>query len=163
MPASRTHAATPSGVCSIATPSNSSTSAAPDFDDADRLPCLQTGAPAAAVDDRGHRRHVDRMRAVTAGADDVDAMSARSSSVSGTIVASAIAAEQQPVQFVDRLALGSQRDDESGDLRRRGVAGRISESAAPAALGRDVDSGDERVDDTGPPAVGRERRHGWRD
>src|SRR5207302_3599373 len=49
MPSSATHRPTPSGGRSIATPRDSSTSAAPDFDDAARLPCLTTGAPAAAT------------------------------------------------------------------------------------------------------------------
>ena len=49
MPASRTQRATPSGPRSITTPSVSSTSTDPHFDDAARPPCLATRAPAAAV------------------------------------------------------------------------------------------------------------------
>ena len=48
-PTSRTHRATPSGPRSITTPSDSSTSTDPHFDEAARPPCLATRAPAAAV------------------------------------------------------------------------------------------------------------------
>mmetsp|Transcript_8750 Transcript_8750/g.28880 ORF Transcript_8750/g.28880 Transcript_8750/m.28880 type:complete len:271 (+) Transcript_8750:570-1382(+) len=48
MPASSTHRATPSGPMSTATPRASRTSADPQRDDTDRLPCLATLAPAAA-------------------------------------------------------------------------------------------------------------------
>ena len=71
MPTSATHAATPSGGRSIATPSASSTSAAPLDDEAARLPCLTTGAPAAATTTARHRGDVDGVRLVAAGADDV--------------------------------------------------------------------------------------------
>ena len=52
MPASRMQRPTWSGVSSIFTPSAASTSAAPDFDDSARLPCLAivTPAPAATND-----------------------------------------------------------------------------------------------------------------
>src|SRR4051794_26290859 len=49
MPASSTHLATPAGPSSIATPSSSSTSAEPACDDAARLPCFTTRAPAPAA------------------------------------------------------------------------------------------------------------------
>ena len=49
MPTSRTQRATPSGPRSITTPSVSSTSTDPHFDDAARPPCLATRAPDAAV------------------------------------------------------------------------------------------------------------------
>ncbi len=49
MPRSPTLRATSSGSAPMRTPSASSTSAAPDFDDAARLPCLTTGVPAAAT------------------------------------------------------------------------------------------------------------------
>ena len=48
-PTSARQRRTSSGDRSIRTPRASSTSAAPDFDDALRLPCLATGTPAAAV------------------------------------------------------------------------------------------------------------------
>ena len=48
-PTSRTQRATPSGPRSITTPSASSTSTEPHFDDAARPPCLATFAPAAAA------------------------------------------------------------------------------------------------------------------
>ena len=72
MPASSTQRRTPSGDSSRTTPSASSTSAVPHSDDAPRAPCLHTGTPAPATTMRRHRRHVDRVRAVAAGADDVD-------------------------------------------------------------------------------------------
>ncbi len=49
MPASSARAATRSGGRSSRTPSASSTSAEPDWDDAERLPCLTTRAPAPAA------------------------------------------------------------------------------------------------------------------
>src|SRR5664279_395333 len=49
MPASPMQAPTCSALSSILTPSACSTSAAPDFDDSARLPCLATGTPAPAT------------------------------------------------------------------------------------------------------------------
>ena len=49
MPASATQRPTWSGVRSILTPSEASTSAAPERDDSARLPCLATGTPAPAT------------------------------------------------------------------------------------------------------------------
>src|SRR5215467_2134655 len=49
MPRSRTQAATPAGGRSILTPRASRTSAAPQDDEAARLPCLATRAPQAAA------------------------------------------------------------------------------------------------------------------
>ena len=49
MPASRTQRWIASGEMPILTPSAVSTSAAPDLDDAARLPCLATGTPQAAT------------------------------------------------------------------------------------------------------------------
>src|SRR4029077_1970868 len=49
MPASRMHTPTWLGSISILTPSACNTSAAPDFDDSARLPCLATGTPAPAT------------------------------------------------------------------------------------------------------------------
>src|SRR6201996_7922656 len=49
MPASRTQRPTCSGRRSIFTPSEASTSAAPERDDSARLPCLATGTPAPAT------------------------------------------------------------------------------------------------------------------
>ena len=49
MPASATQRPTCSGVMSILTPSEDSTSAAPERDDSARLPCLATGTPAPAT------------------------------------------------------------------------------------------------------------------
>src|SRR6476659_9748319 len=49
MPASATQRPTCSGLMSILTPSEASTSAAPERDDNARLPCLATGTPAPAT------------------------------------------------------------------------------------------------------------------
>src|SRR6195952_6184275 len=49
IPASATQRPICSGVMSILTPSDESTSAAPDRDDSARLPCLATGTPAPAT------------------------------------------------------------------------------------------------------------------
>ncbi len=49
MPASRMQVAIRSGVSSMLTPRAASVSAAPDFDDSARLPCLATGTPAPAT------------------------------------------------------------------------------------------------------------------
>src|SRR5437667_7534282 len=48
-PVSAMQAATPSGLSWMLAPSSSSTSALPDFDDTERLPCLAMRAPAAAA------------------------------------------------------------------------------------------------------------------
>src|ERR1700690_3714886 len=49
MPASAIQRPTCSGVMSILTPSEDSTSAAPERDDSARLPCLATGTPTPAT------------------------------------------------------------------------------------------------------------------
>ncbi len=49
MPASRMQVAIASGGMSILTPSAVSVSAAPDFEESARLPCLATGTPAPAT------------------------------------------------------------------------------------------------------------------
>jgi hypothetical protein len=72
MPASATQRPTWSGVRSILTPSEASTSAAPERDDSARLPCLATGHAGAGDDEGGAGRDVDRAGAVAAGADHVD-------------------------------------------------------------------------------------------
>ena len=49
IPASRMQRSTPSGESPILTPSATSVSAAPEREEAARLPCLATGTPQAAV------------------------------------------------------------------------------------------------------------------
>ena len=132
MPASRTQAATPSGVCSIATPRSSSTSAAPVFDEADRFPCLHTGAPAAAVTIAA----IVETFTESEPSPPVPTMStdrARSSSVSGTIFASAIAALSSPWSSSTDSPFA--RSATTKPAICAGVASpiRISDSAAPAA------------------------------
>ena len=99
------------GVRSRSTPSASSTSADPQDDDAARLPCLTTRRAGAGDDERGHRRDVDRVRPVAAGADDVDgsARAPRSGWRAPSIARPGRAS-------LDRLALGPQRHQEAGDL-----------------------------------------------
>ena len=103
---------------STATPSSSSTSAEPQAEDAARLPCLTTRAPAPGDDDRGHRRDVHGVRAVTAGAAGVDRR-ARDVDPHGHVEHRA----DQAADLVRGLALGPQRDHEAGDLRRGRLAG----------------------------------------
>ena len=67
------HGATCSGVSMMLAPSASSTSALPDFDDTERLPCLATRAPAAAATNIDAVEMLNVCDAVAAGADDVDA------------------------------------------------------------------------------------------
>ncbi len=49
IPASRMQRSTAAGAMPILTPSALNVSAAPDFEDAARLPCLATGTPQAAT------------------------------------------------------------------------------------------------------------------
>ena len=72
MPTSVASSATRAGGWSSRMPSASSTSAEPEDDDAARLPCLTTVMPGAGDDEGGHRRDVHGVRAVAAGADDVE-------------------------------------------------------------------------------------------
>ena len=99
-------------------PSASSTSAEPALDEADRLPCLTTGAPAPAA----------TIAAMVEMFTDIDrsppvptTSSTRPRTVSG--VACAYIAVDEALELVDGLALGAQRDREAGDLGRRGLPG----------------------------------------
>jgi len=60
---------TSSGLMSILTPSEDSTSAAPERDDSARLPVFCHGYAAACDDEGGAGRDVDRTGTVAAGAD----------------------------------------------------------------------------------------------
>ena len=88
----------------------------PAADVAARLPCLTTRRPGAGDDQRRHRGDVHGVRAVGAGADDVDRAAARSSTGVGPGRASCGPARRAP----RRLALGAQQHGERGELRRGG-------------------------------------------
>ena len=149
MPASRTHRATPSGVCSITTPSSSSTSAVPHFDDAARAPCLHTGTPAPATTRRGHRRHVDGVGAVTSGSDDVDRLRPL---VVGQRNESCLFEHrvEEARQLCGVLPFGSQRHHEPGDLRRRRLARQDHPHRRRRIAPAQVASGDEVTDQLRP-------------
>ena len=131
MPASSTQRATPSGPSSIATPSASSTSAEPACDDCGAVAVLHDARARARRDERGHRRHVDRARAVAAGAARVDR-------AVGDVHrrAEAVHRAHERGELVVGLALRAQRDDERRrparrrrDLRRSRPSRRRSSSA----------------------------------
>ena len=145
MPASSATSATRAGGRSSRMPSASRTSAEPDCDDAERLPCLTTRAPGARGDDRRHGGDVDRHRAVTAGADDVEQAARHGDRVGGGQHRGRDAGD-----LLDRLALGAQRDDEAGELRRGRGAGEDLVHRPSRLLGRQVASGDQRGEDVGP-------------
>ena len=86
----------------------------PDFDEADRLPCLTTGAPAPAATIAAIVEMFTDMRPVAAGADDVEQRGRAPRSG----VARGVHRVDQAADLVDRLALGAQRHREAGDLRR---------------------------------------------
>ena len=112
------HRSTPAASRSILTPSASSTSADPQWLEAARLPCLATGTPAPAIDDRGDGRDVEGAAAIAAGAHDVDH---RDRGVHR--VRELEHGARQALDLVDGLALGPQGHQEAADLTRRGVAG----------------------------------------
>jgi hypothetical protein len=71
MPVASMHSATCAGCRSRLTPNASITSAAPDFDDTPRFPCLATRAPRSGDEDRGGG-DVEGVGAITAGADHIE-------------------------------------------------------------------------------------------
>ena len=77
MPSRSSERAALSGVRSMRTPSDSSTSALPVRLETARLPCLATATPHEAVDDRDRGRDVERAGVVAAGAAGVDQRAAR--------------------------------------------------------------------------------------
>ena len=118
MPASRMQWPICSGLRSILTPSAASTSAAPDFDDSARLPCLATGTPAPA----------------TMSAAQVEMLNEPDASppVPTTSMASGGAVDAQHLRahrgdgagdLVDGLAAHAQRHQERAHLRGRRFAG----------------------------------------
>ena len=118
MPASPATAATRSGVRSRPTPSASSTSAEPQEDDAARLPCLTTRTPAPATTIAA----IVEMLTVWARSPPVPTMSTRRP---GHLDPAGVRQHRvgQAAHLLDGLALGPQRDQEPGDLRRAGLAG----------------------------------------
>ena len=97
MPASSAFRATRGMGRSSRTPRASRTSAEPDVDDAARLPCLTTLAPAPAADQRGHGGDVHGVLLVPAGADDVQLLA----------------------RDLDRVGVGDHRLHQAGELRPR--------------------------------------------
>ena len=114
MPTCSTQAATASGGRSIATPSSSSTSAAPHADDAARLPCLTTGTPAAAAT----TADIEEMLTVWAWSPPVPTTStARPLTVTRRACRSI--ARGQPGDLRGGLALAAQRHEEARELDGR--------------------------------------------
>ena len=116
-------------------------------------------------DDGGHRRHVDRVRAVAARADDVDGP-APQLVVQRHQLGRRQHGVEQPGQLVGRLALGPQRDDEADQLGRRGVAAEDRRHRRSRLVGGQVAPGEQLGQQARPPPVagpaGRRRRRGSR-
>ena len=142
MPASATQRPTCSGVMSILTPSEDSTSAAPERDDSARLPCLATGTPAPATMKRGAGRHVDRAGAVAAGADHVDG-------VGGSVDAQHLGAHRRyrAGDLVDGFAAHPQRHQQSAHLRGRRFAGHHAVEGGCGLVARQRGAGRDFADD----------------
>ena len=108
----------------------------------------------AGGDDRGHRRDVHRHRPVAAGADDVEHPAARRRA---GWRASYIAVDE-PLELVDGLALGAQRDGEAGDLGRAWPRpARISPIAQAVWSGGQVRAADQGGEHLGPGVRGGHR------
>ena len=116
---------------------------------------LDHAGAGAGGHDRGHRRDVDAHRAVAAGADHVErAAGDRQRRRDG------VHRVEQAGDLVDRLALGTQRDGETGDLGRRGGAGEHLPHRPRGLVGGEVVALDERTEDLGPGVV--HDVSGWR-
>ena len=89
-------ATTTSGPGAIVTPSASSRSAAPTCERRPAAPVLDHRDARARDDERGHRRHVHRARAVAPGADDVDGAVGACPRASSRGTASAVIASSSP-------------------------------------------------------------------
>ena len=105
-------------------------------------------------DERGHRRHVDRVRSIAAGADDVDRPRPATRRSSGTSVAAPEHGVEQPGQLVGRLALDAQGDGEGDQLRRRRAAGQDRLHRRGGLVCGQVATVDELADQRRPAAVG---------
>ena len=132
-----------SGGSSSRKPSASSTSAEPVCDDAERLPCFATAAPAAAVDEGRRGRDVVRVRAVASRADDVDEVGARRTHAHD-VLAHRLGATRD---LVRRLALCAQRDEEAGDLGLRRLAGHDLAHRRAGVVAREVVTVQQARDD----------------
>ena len=151
---------------SMLTPSAASTSAAPDFDDSARLPCLATGTPAPATHEGGRGGDVERAGAVAAGA--ARCRSPRPAPRSRSIRARM--ARTAPVDLRHRLAADPHGHQQAGDLRRRRLAGHddaeggLGLALAPGARRRRAGPGPaSSVVHAGAPGAGlRSSRERWR-
>ncbi len=122
----------------------------------------QRGRPARAVlahghagagrDERGHRRHVDRVRAIATGTDDVDRPLPQVVAERDEVGVGEHGVEH-PRELLGRLPLGAQRDDEPDQLRGGRVTGQDRVHRRPGLLGRQVTPFEQLGEQAGPPAV----------
>ena len=154
MPASLGDARRPaSGGASATTPSASSTSAEPELDDAARLPCLTTRRPVAGDDDRGHRRDVDRVQAVAAGAHDVDRLGPGTSM--RCACSSMTSASPRSSSTVSPLARRATRNPAScTGVASPVMTSAIAQRACSAERSSPAQEGGEQVRPGGPAGVG---------
>ena len=115
-------------------------------------PVLADGDTGAGDDDRRHRRDVDRVGAVTAGADHVDGASAQLLAERHQFGRAEHGVEQ-PRQLVGGLALGPQGDDEADQLGRRGAAGEDRGHRRAGLLGAEVAPSEQLAQQARPAAV----------
>ncbi len=99
-------------------PSAASTSALPDLLDTERLPCLTTGRPQAAASSDAPVDRFKLLRAVAAGADDVDVRARRNLRHARELAHRA----REAADLVGGLALQAQRHEQRARERRRELA-----------------------------------------
>ncbi len=149
IPASATQRATPSGPRSITTPRASSRSADPHDDEAARLPCLQTLAPAPATT----RAEMVETLIEWLRSPPVPTMSTTpSTDGSGTRSDAAEHGVEQPAHLAGGLPLHAQGHDEPGDLGRGRLAGQHLGHGRPGLGGGEVAPLGQGTEHLGPAA-----------
>ena len=140
----------------MATPRASNTSAVPHSDDDAAGAVLAHRHAGAGGDEGGHRRHVDRVRAITAGADDVDGAVAQLVAERHQLGGGEHGVEQ-PGQLVGRLPLRPQGDDEADQLGGGGLPGEDRGHGRARLLGGEITPGEQLGEQPRPTAVVGER------
>ncbi len=142
IPASETQRPTCSGLRSIFTPSEDSTSAAPERDDSARLPCLATGTPAPAT---MKEAQVDTLTEPEPS----PPVPTTSIASAGALTCSILAriAETAPVISSTVSPRTRKRHQQSAHLRRRGLAGHHAVEGGRRLLARQGRAGGDFADD----------------
>ncbi len=148
-PVSSMHRPTPAASRSIRAPSASSRSAEPDGLRAERLPCLATAQPAPAAISAAVVETLKLRRPPP-----VPAVSRQVRGVRVDADRQLAHRVRQPGELVDRLALGAQRDQKPGDLRRRHRAAHDLGEYRRGLGGAQVAPAGDRVERLGDQLVG---------